>query len=442
MNTDLLKEKAILAVSKLQSAGFTAFWAGGCVRDIIMGKNPKDYDIATNALPETILTLFPGSISVGKVFGVIKAPIDEAFFEIATFRKDHAYEDGRRPAGVSFSDPETDSARRDFTINAIFYDPIAGAFHDYHGGQKDIKSQIIRCVGKPEDRFAEDHLRMLRAVRFASTLKFKFDPETYNAIKTHAALISKISAERIREELTRTLLESEKPGDALTLLDDTGLLHHIMPSIPIMKECQQPAEFHPEGNVFEHTVIMLNMMKNPSITLAYAILLHDAGKPPTLRIADDRIRFDGHAEKGAEMAEKILQDLRFPREEIERITYCIRNHMRFMDVKRMKQSTLRRLIGAQVFPIELELHRLDCLASHGNLDNYDFLLSVQKKFDSEPPLPAPLITGDDIIKMGKPQGPEIGYWLKIAYDAQLEGRFSNREDLLSWISSQINDTCK
>lgn len=432
-----MEKLARQAVKKLQSAGHMAFWAGGCVRDILMNKTPKDYDIATSALPEDVQTLFPESAAVGKTFGVIRAPIEDCFFEIATFRKDHCYQDGRRPEEVSFTDPETDSARRDFTINAIFYDPATDVFHDYQNGHADIKKRIIRCVGNPDERFKEDFLRMLRAVRFAGTLGFSIEPETARAIKQNAQLISRISMERVQEELTRIFTESLKPGDSLVMLDQLGLLDVILPDVSKTKGQTQPPEFHPEGDVFEHTVLMLNMMQNPDITLAYAVLLHDIGKPLTARDVGDRIRFDNHAEEGSELAKTILRKLRLSNEHIDGITYCIHNHMRFKDVQKMKTSTLRKMIGAPTFPVELELHKLDCLASHGSIENYEFLKNIQKQFENDQPLPPRWITGDDMLKLGISEGPELGAWLKTAYDAQLEDQFKNREELLAWLTAQV-----
>lgn len=432
-----LRERATLAVKRLQSAGFTAFWAGGCVRDMIMGKSPKDYDITTSATPSQVTKLFPGSITVGLAFAVVRAPIEGTFFEIATFRKDHAYKDGRRPEKVSFTDPMTDATRRDFTINALFYDPVADKLHDYVDGKKDITSRIVRCVGNAKDRFTEDHLRMLRAVRFAVSLNFSLHGETANAIKELATLITKISAERIRDELTRILLEAQQSGDALVMMDDLGLLEVILPEVTAMKGQAQPPEFHPEGDVFEHTVLMLNMMHEPATHLAYSVLLHDVSKPLTARQSAVRIRFDGHADQGAELAKRILRRLCFPSDDIEAISYCIRNHMRIMDVRNMRRSTLRRLVGAPTFPVELELHRLDCLGSHGDLGNYHFLVDFQRQLAEEPVLPKPWVTGHDIMKLGVPEGHQVGFWRKKAYDAQLEERFGNRDELIKWLKDEI-----
>lgn len=429
---------AVKAVSRLQSAGFTAYFAGGCVRDILLNIRPKDYDIATNALPSEVEGLFPGAETSGKSFAVTRVPVDGIFFEVATFRMDHAYTDGRRPDKVSFSDPETDAQRRDFTINAIFLDPITNEFHDFIGGRNDLASGIIKCVGDPDKRFTEDHLRMLRAVRFAGSLGFSLDEATAESIRNNASSIQKISAERIHDELTRTLLESRKPGDSLIMLDQLGLLDKVLPEITAMKGQNQPPEFHPEGDVLTHTVAMLNMMDKPSAQLAFAILFHDIGKPATATTTD-RIRFNGHASEGARIATDIMNRLKFSTADTETIAHCVKNHMRFIDVQRMRKSTLRRLAGAPTFQVELELHRLDCASSHGDMSNWNFLKEFLQQLASEPPMPKPWITGTDIIEMGVPESPRIGRLRTMAYDAQLEGQFKTREELLEWLKSE---SCK
>jgi poly(A) polymerase len=433
-----VRQIAKQAVQRLQSAGYVAFWAGGCVRDILMGITPKDYDIATNAMPEDVARLFPGSVEVGKSFGVVRAPLEDIFFDIAMFRRDHSYTDGRRPERVTPSDPETDASRRDFTINAIFYDPVTEQTYDYVGGKNDIAAHIVRCVGAPSQRFQEDHLRMLRAVRFASVLGFSIEPDTARAISENANLIGRISAERIHDELVRILVESPRPGDALVLLDKLALLKEILPEITDMKGVNQPKEFHPEGDVFAHTVVMLNMMKSPTPILALSVLLHDIGKPATATLDADRIRFNRHADKGADITEVILHRLKFSSDDIKTITHCVRNHMRFQDVQKMRASTLRRLVGAPTFPVELELHRLDCCASHNILSNWDFLVEQQRQMASEPILPDPWIRGDDIISLGVLPGRDVGIWKKKAYDAQLEKTFAGRDELLAWLNSEIH----
>ena len=425
------------AVVRLQAAGFTAYWAGGCVRDMLMQRDPRDIDIATNAVPDEIARLFPGSVMVGKAFGVVRAPLGGCFFEIATFRKDHAYLDGRHPTGVTFSDPPTDAKRRDFTINAMFYDPVTETIHDYVGGQADLAARLVRCVGTPSRRIEEDRLRMLRAARFAATLQFTLHEDTEQAVRDCAPAISSVSAERIRDEITRILLESCAAGDAIALLDTLGLLHPVLPEITAMKGQAQPEQFHPEGDVFQHTILMLNLMRERDTVLAYAALLHDVGKPDTAIAAPDRIRFHNHASRGADMAAAILRRLRFRKREADQVVHCIRNHMRFIDVPRMKRATLRRLVGAPTFCVELELHRLDCLASHGGMQNYDFLLEFRREMAREPVLPKRWVSGRDLLPLGIPQGPAVGTWLRRAYDAQLEERFGDRDSLLAWLRKEI-----
>jgi poly(A) polymerase len=424
-------------VLKLRAKGFQALFAGGCVRDVVMGRMPKDIDIVTDAVPDQVLKLFPRSVAVGKAFGVVRVGAADVYYDVATYRADGVYHDGRHPGSVAFADEKTDARRRDFTINAVFYDPVDGKFKDHVGGLADIERKIIRTVGNPNDRFQEDHLRMLRAVRFAATLNFSVEPETAAAIKRHATLISKVSAERIQQELSRILVEAQKAGDAFVMLSSYGLLKEILPEVEEMRGQEQPPQFHPEGDVWTHTILMLNAMHSPSLRLAYAVLLHDVGKPPTAVQAPDRIRFNRHASYGAGMASKIMERLRLPSADIKAVSHIIGDHMRFMDVRRMRRSTLRRLITSETFPDELELHRLDCEASHGDLENYMFLVRLQKEYEAEPVLPPPFITGHDIIKLGISAGPRVGELKKAAYDAQLEGKFDGRAGALKWLTNRV-----
>jgi poly(A) polymerase len=433
-----LRELAARAVALLQEAGFTAYWAGGCVRDMLLGRQPADYDIATSATPDEVMDRFPSAVGVGKSFGVVRVPVQGTWFEVATFRRDHGSADGRRPEKVVFSDPRTDAGRRDFTINALFYDPVREQIHDFVGGQADLAARLLRCVGEPAQRFAEDHLRMLRAARFAATLDLRIHPDTATAVRRHAGLLPRISAERIRDELTRLLVEAPRAGQALRLLDALALLEVILPEVKAMQGQQQPPAFHPEGDVFEHTVAMLDRMEKPTLRLAYAVLLHDVGKPPTAQAAPDRIRFHGHASEGADMAAAILKRLRFSNADAQIITTCVRDHMRFMDVRKMRPSTLRRLLGRPTFALEMELHRLDCLASHGDLSNWTFLKEAAEALADEPVLPDPWITGRDIIEMGIPEGPEVGRWRRVAYDAQIENRFKTPGALRRWLHALIH----
>jgi len=430
-------DNALNILKQIRSAGFTAYFAGGAVRDKLLGRAPKDYDIATNALPEKIEEIFPKTVPVGKAFGVIMVVQNGIETEVATFREDAGYQDGRRPDSVHFCGAKEDAKRRDFTINGMFCDPIADEVIDYVDGKVDLEKKIIRAIGDPERRFAEDHLRMLRAVRFAYTLGFTIDPATRAAIQNHAADLAKISVERIENEFSRTLVESLRPGDALRELVDLGLMEYIIPEALPMIGQEQPPEYHPEGDLFEHTALMLNLMKNPTRELVYTVLLHDVGKPDTAFQAEDRLRFHGHDRKSAKMAEVILRRLKLPTKEMKRIIIAIAGHMRFKDVPKMNKSTLRKLMGADTFDLELELHRVDCEGSHGLLDNYHFLIKKAEEMENEPVLPDHWITGRDLIELGVEPGPEIGRLLKLAYDAQLEGHFETRETLLGWLREQL-----
>lgn len=434
------RRRARDVAQRLADAGFTAYWAGGCVRDMLLGKTPKDYDVATNATPDEILRLFPGSQAFGKAFAVVQVRLDGIPFEVATFRKDHGYSDGRRPDAVSFADPETDAQRRDFTINAMFYDPLRETVIDFAGGQADLAARLVRCVGDPDQRFTEDHLRLLRAVRFATSLDFAIEPATADAIRRKTPLLSRISAERVRDELTRIFQESVRAGQALVLLDSLNLLAAVLPELLPMKGQAQPPQFHPEGDVFQHTVIMLDHLASRDIRLVLAVLFHDIGKPATVQATAERLRFNGHAAAGAAMADSILQRLRFPNDVREPVVHCVRNHMRIMDADKMKASTLRKLVGSPTFETEMELHRLDCLASHGDQSNWQLIMDFKRRVDLEgPPLPKPWISGDDIMSLGIPQSPAIGAWRRAAYDAQLEGRFPDRDALLQWLTREIRN---
>ncbi len=451
---------ALEVLSQIRNAGFFAYFAGGSVRDRLLGRKAKDYDIATAARPEQVETLFQKTVAVGKAFGVIVVIRDGIAIEVATFRSDGSYPDGRRPKSIEFCDAREDAIRRDFTINGMFYDPIEEKLFDYVGGKKDLEKRIIRAIGNPERRFAEDHLRMLRAVRFAYTLGFEIEPITYAAIRKHAPDLGKISAERIESEFSRILTESIQPGKAVRELVDLGLMKYMVPEIFPMIGQKQPPQFHPEGDVFEHTILMLNLMNkgNNSIVksplsdlslvdssasqsslreLAYAVLLHDIGKPHTAFLGKDRLRFHGHEKKSAEIGEEVLRRLKLPIREIKRIVIAIDGHMRFKDVPKMNQSTLRKLIASDTFALELELHRIDCEGSHGLLDNYHFLRKKIGEIKEMPILPARWIRGNDLIELGMKSGPDLGALLKKAYDAQLNERFADRAELLAWICTHF-----
>ncbi|MCX6997916.1 MAG: CCA tRNA nucleotidyltransferase [Kiritimatiellaeota bacterium] len=442
---DQLRQDALCILRTLQQAGFSACLAGGCVRDQLMGRAPKDYDIATNAPPEEVARLFPRTVATGQAFGVMQVVTAGRACEVATFRRDSAHGDGRRPDAVVFSGPEEDARRRDFTINGLFLDPASGAIMDYVGGRADLERKIIRTIGAPHQRFSEDYLRLLRAVRFAATLEFELEASTRAALQELAPRLAHISAERIQQELTRLLTTAPRAGRGLRLLHATGLLAVILPEVAALVGQAQPPQFHPEGDVFEHTVLMLDGLTPPaSRTLAWAVLLHDVGKPPTVAVSrepdgSERLRFNCHDEEGARMAALILRRLKMPADEIAAITYCIKNHMRFKEVAKMRRATLRQLVGAPTFPVELELHRLDCLASHGDLSNYEFLLKFQDELHNEPVLPQPWITGHDLLARGLPPGPELGRWRRRAYEAQLEGRCASREQLLAWLDEALQE---
>jgi poly(A) polymerase len=429
---------AIEIAAKLRTRGFQAWLVGGCVRDLVLGREPKDYDIATEARPEQLLRLFPKAQLVGAQFGVVL--VDSV--EIATFRSDHAYADGRHPEGVTFeTDPKQDVLRRDFTINALLLDPsalnspspLSSQILDYVGGLSDLRAGIIRAIGDPVQRFEEDHLRMLRAVRFAARFGFEIDPATMAAIQKLHAQILRVSPERIRDELVRILTEGGARR-GFELLDTSGLLRDILPEVAAMKGVEQPPEFHPEGDVWTHTLIMLEGLQSPSPALALGVLLHDVGKPGTFRIAG-RIRFDGHVELGERIARDILNRLRLSNAEIDQVIALIANHMRFSHVHKMRESTLKRMLRLDRFDEHLELHRLDCSSSHGHLDNYEF---AKTKFEQSAPeelRPARLVNGDDLIAAGYAPGPDFSRMLELAEDAQLEARIHNKEEGLELVRS-------
>ena len=427
-------ELSTRVISTLKSHGHQAYLAGGCVRDLLLGRTPKDYDIATDAHPERLISLFPNSDRVGAHFGVVLVREEAAQVEVATFRSDHAYMDGRRPEAVRYeTDPRQDVLRRDFTINALLFDPGQNQVLDFTGGRDDLRNGVVRAIGDPEIRFREDHLRMLRAIRFAARLGFRIDTATIEAIKRLHGLIQRISTERIRDELVRILTE----GGArygFELLDQSGLLQDILPEVARMQGVEQPPEYHPEGDVWTHTLLMLEQLRDPTITLALGALLHDVGKPPTFRIAE-RIRFDGHVEAGVKMTGEILSRLRFPNDQIEQVEALVRNHMRFKDVPEMRESTLKRFLRLRDFHEHLELHRLDCLASHRRLDNYELVKSKLEQTPAEQLKPKPLLSGDDLIAAGYRPGPAFSRMLSAVEDAQLEDRIKTPEEALQLVKT-------
>jgi poly(A) polymerase len=431
-------------VRALRAGGHEALFAGGCVRDALLGRPVQDIDIATSAPPAEVERLFPGAtVGVGRAFGVLIVNHGGTAFEVATFRADGAYGDGRRPDAVRFTGAAEDARRRDFTVNGLFCDPAGGEVFDFVGGRADLAGRVIRAIGDPAARFREDHLRLLRAVRFTAVLGFRLDPATAAAAAASAPLLADVSAERVGQEFTRTLCEAPRASAALALLLELGLLRLFLPEVAALRGQAQPAAFHPEGDVWTHTCLMLDAVPPPrDPALAYAILLHDIGKPPTHTTTDgapagEIPRFPGHAAVGAEMARAILLRLRRPGDLVDAVAAAVQRHMTFADVREMRPAKLRRFLGAPTFPMELELHRLDVACSHGQDDTVRFLEKRLAAFAAEPVLPTRWVTGADLLALGLPEGPEIGRWLRRAYDAQLECRFPDRESLLAWLRGEL-----
>ncbi len=423
-------------VKRLREAGFDAYFVGGCVRDICMGREPKDYDIATSATPAQVVEMFPDSLTVGAQFGVVIVPREEGNVEVATFRSDGRYANGRHPVHVEYAkSAEEDVCRRDFTINGLLYDPIEEKVLDFVGGQADIRNRKIRTIGDPYQRFSEDRLRMLRAVRFAARFNFDLDPAVASAIREFAQEIRLVSAERIRDEILKILTEGQARR-GFELLDNTGLLDQVLPEVKAMHGVQQPPEFHPEGDVWTHTMMMLEQLHEPTPTLALGVLLHDVGKPRTFSVRE-RIRFDNHVEVGAKMAEEICRRLRLSTRDTERVVELVRHHLRFKDFPRMKRSTQIRFLRMDGFREHLELHRLDCIASHGNLDNYLLALEMLNKISEQEIKPARLISGNDLIAHGYRPGPLFKQILQAVEDAQLEGEIRTPEDALSLVRQRF-----
>lgn len=492
----MLKDFSISIVRTLREHGHKAYLVGGCVRDLLLGREPADYDITTDATPKEVMRILPQTYAVGAQFGVVLVPLpksegisqpepsdfqselsnsqimlsvsqqnnsvisseaetsqsevsaqsrDLAFpnskanaVEVATFRSDIGYSDGRHPDQVRFSkSPEEDVQRRDFTINGLLLDPITNQVLDFVGGRRDLDAKIIRTIGDPAQRFTEDKLRMLRAVRFAARFHYSIEPKTLNSIQQLAAQIHQVSRERVRDELTKMLTEGHA-RQAFLLLAQSGLLKEVLPEIERMKGVEQPPQFHPEGDVFIHTLLLLEKLPHPcSPTLAWGALLHDVGKPPTFRVAPDRIRFDGHVEVGVKMAEEICRRLRFSNDDTEQVLALVNNHMRFASVQQMKDSTFKKFVRMPRFDEHLALHRIDCLSSHGDLTPYNF---TREKIASLPPeavRPAPLITGEDLIAAGYPSGPRFKEILTAVEDAQLEGRLHTPQEAMKFVKTEF-----
>lgn len=421
----------------MQRNGHQALLAGGCVRDLLLGREPADYDVATDATPERVLALFPEAIGVGAQFGVMLVSREGTNTEVATFRSDAGYSDGRHPDAVVYSrTPQEDVQRRDFTINGLLMRHNTGEILDYAGGEPDLRAGVIRAIGEPLRRFGEDKLRMLRAVRFAARLGFAIDSATFDAIKSYAAEIAQVSAERIREELSNLLSEgAAKRG--FELLDESGLLQEVLPEISKMKGVEQPPQYHPEGDVWRHTLLMLDGLPAGSReTLAWGVLLHDVGKPDTFRSAaetGDRIRFDGHVDKGVEIAGKICRRLRFSNEDTEQILSLVANHMKFKDAEQMRASTLKRFVRLPRFDEHLALHRLDCLCSNRRLESYDFVTRFIAQTPAAEVRPQRILTGNDLLRMGYAPGPQFSAILRAVEDAQLEGQIENLGEAESYV---------
>jgi poly(A) polymerase len=459
----MLKDFAISIIRTLRDHGHKAYLVGGCVRDLLLGREPADYDVTTDAIPDEVMRIFPDTYAVGAQFGVVLVPLparDVAnnfstetsggrdvpgnvsakvnVVEVATFRSDIGYSDGRHPDQVRFSkDPREDVERRDFTVNGLLLDPVTNQVLDFVGGRKDLEAGIIRTIGDPERRFAEDKLRMLRAVRFAARFGYAIEPETFRAIQELASQIDQVSRERVRDELSKMLTEGHA-RQAFLLLDETGLLHEVLPQIEAMKGVEQPPQFHPEGDVFVHTLLLLDKLPHPCpVTLAWGALLHDVGKPATFRVAPDRIRFDGHVDVGVKIAEGICHRLRFSNDDTGQILALIDNHMRFAHVQQMKESTFKRFVRMPRFDEHLQLHRMDCQSSHGDLTSYNFTREMMASIPPAAMRPAPLITGDDLIAAGHKPGPQFKEILSAVEDGQLEGRLRSREEAMAFVGSEF-----
>jgi poly(A) polymerase len=446
------RQAALEAIRTLRRHGHQALWVGGCVRDLLLGREPADYDVATSATPDEVMRIFPQTYAVGAQFGVVLVPIktlgdpsDQGYVEVATFRSDGAYLDGRHPDAVRYTtSAQHDVERRDFTINGLLLDPLSphpntphGELLDYVEGRLDLERGLVRTIGPPTQRLTEDKLRMLRAVRFAARFGYRIDDATLEAIRSLAPQIHQVSCERIRDELTKMLTEGQARR-AFLLLDESGLLRELLPEIARMKGVEQPPQFHPEGDVFVHTLLLLaGLPAGCSPTLAWGALLHDVGKSATFRRAPDRIRFDGHVEIGARIAEDLLARLRFSNRDRDQVLALVENHMRFADVRKMKDSTFKRFVRLPEFDEHLAMHRLDCLASHANLELYHYTRERLAAIPAGAERPAPLINGHDLIAAGYLPGPRFAEILAAVEDAQLEGAITTREEAMGFAESNF-----
>ncbi len=429
--------EAFVVVETLRDAGYIAYFAGGAVRDLLRGKAFKDIDIASDAPPDEVEQLFENTHAIGKSFGVIQVLIDSEPFEVAAFRQDREYLDGRHPEGYEPTSPDLDAQRRDFSINGLFLDPIAMEVIDYVGGVADLQQGLIRAIGDPRERFAEDQLRLLRALRFSTVLEFPIEPQTLEAIRELAPRIQTVSVERILKEIIRILTEAPRAGDALEALADSGLLQEILPEALELKGCEQPPQFHPEGDVWVHTCMMLNELDQPSPALALGTLLHDIGKPATFTVEDGRIRNPGHAQVGAEMAQQWLNKMKAGSKLREQVVGLVDRHMNYMNVSNMRKATLRRTVAMEHFEDEIELHRIDCLCSNGITESVEKLKVARAEFLAKAALPKPLILGEDLMELGLSPGPLLGEWKQKAYDRQLEENLEDKEQLLQWLRKEL-----
>ncbi len=437
------RESAARAIAtRLRDVGYTAYFAGGCVRDRLLGREPQDFDVATDAPAAEVQQLFPKTVPVGAQFGVVLVLIDAEPVEVATFRADSVYVDGRHPASVHFSSPVEDAQRRDFTINGMFLDPVTDTIIDYVGGQDDLRAGIVRAIGDPQARISEDRLRMLRAVRFATRLRFEIEPATFAAVQAAAPSITDISWERIGDEIIRILTDSEA-GSArrgFELLDRTGLLAPILPEIEALKGVEQSPDYHPEGDVFVHTLGLLEQLDHPTETLALGALLHDVAKPRSAQRTDKRITFYGHCEQGAEMAVEVCQRLRRSRETWERVAFLVRDHLRLINAPEMRLSTLKRFLASEGIEELLALARLDAMASNQDLTYYNFCVQKLRELGADAIKPTPLLRGHDLLEMGFVPGPQFKRILTAVTEAQLDGQLTTREQALGWVRDRFGSS--
>jgi poly(A) polymerase len=430
---------------RLAAGGHRAVIAGGAVRDFLLGVPPRDADVATSAHPDEVAALFPDTKHVGASFGVVLVPYEDRTVEVATFRREGAYLDGRHPSSVTFTGEVEDAQRRDFTVNGLFLDPATNDVLDHVGGRADLDARILRAIGDPEARFREDHLRLLRAVRIGAQLGFTIDPGTFGAVRRLAPLASQVAAERTRDELIR-LLTGPDPARGLQLLHEARLLEVVLPEVAAMDGVEQSPQHHPEGDVLTHTMLLFRHLESPtagtpvSPELAFGALLHDVGKPPTFERAPDRIRFPMHAKIGADMADKIARRLRLSNDSTERVVALVEHHMRFKEVRNMRVATLKRFLGLPGFDEHLALHRADCLASHRNLENWEFCRAKLEEYGQEEIRPPRLLTGDDLIEMGYREGPDVGRELKRLEDLQLEGTIATRDEAVAQAQRDLSTT--